>query len=190
MPGAATAIPRSRPHRQACALGAFPGRGRLLAEQVHHRLGAAAWVPGHLPAWFTGSAAGSLAVAQCLAGVPGPAIDDAEPVFPGAAGLVVIGGREFQGLLATAQDGVEMLQQHRLTLARYPGVSEAFTGNRAGAAEDRGPVVPDGVRDQVARHEGQICTTATSRPSTEFPHRTAGVCAPVSAAREYWLWCK
>jgi hypothetical protein len=33
--------------------------------------------------------------------------------------------------------------------------------------------VPVGVRDQVARHKGQICMTATSRPSTEFPHRTA-----------------
>ena len=82
--------------------------------------------------------------------------------------LVVIGGGEFQGLLVTAQGGVEMLQEHRLTLARCPGVSEAFKGNRAGPAEGRGPVVPAGVRDQAARHEGQICMTATSRPSTEF----------------------
>jgi hypothetical protein len=151
----------------------FSRAGRLLAEQVHARLGAAAWVPGHLLAWFTGPAAGSLVVAQCLAGVPGPAIDDAELAFPGAAGLVVIGGGEFQGLLVTAQGGVEMLQEHRLTLARYPGVSEALLGNRAEATEGRGPVVPAGVRDQVARHKGQICMTATSRPSTEFPHRTA-----------------
>lgn len=42
-----------------------------------------------------------------------------------------------------------MLQEHRLTLARCPGVSEAPKGNRAEAAEGRGPVVPAGVRDQA-----------------------------------------
>jgi hypothetical protein len=83
-------------------------------------------------------------------------------------------GGEFQGLLVTAQGGVEMLQEHRLILARCPGVSEAFKGNRAEAAEGRGPVVPVGVRDQVARHKGQICMTATSRPSTEFPPDNGG----------------
>src|SRR5690348_3676033 len=62
----------------------FSRPGRLLAEQVHARLGAAARVPGQLLAWFTGSAAGSLVAAHGLAGVPGPAIDDAELVFPGA----------------------------------------------------------------------------------------------------------
>ena len=124
--------------------------------------------------------AGSAGSPQCAEPHPdvvafaAQAIDDAELVFPGAVGLAVIGGGEFQGLLVTAQDGAEMLQQHRLTLARRPGLSQAFKGNRAEAAEGRGPAVPAGVRDQIARHKGQIRTTATSRPSTEFPHRTIG----------------
>src|SRR5262245_38176219 len=74
---------------------------------------------------------GLLVVAQRVAGVPDPLLDDAELVLGDGLTLVVLGVVQVQRLLVAVERGVKVFQQHRLSLARGPRVVEPPQGDRA-----------------------------------------------------------
>jgi hypothetical protein len=77
---------------------------------------------------------GLLVVAHRLAGVTGPAVDDAELVLDAGAHFVVVGGGEAEGLLTVANRSVEVFYQHRPDHARGRASSNRSTATEPSCA--------------------------------------------------------